>query len=250
MKTYIVNLPRCPDRRENILRECARFELEPEIFGVDGQNLTETELQGLIFDPDNNQLSKSEIGCALSHCGIYGDMIAKDIPVALILEDDSVFSQDPRPLLAELERQPADSPAVYLLTHRANRYIAGLGPRQVGDMLFHRGWAGIGTHGYVITRKAAANIRGFQAPVKCPADWWKLFQVNDLIRLYICEKEIIGLHPELGQAAASLLENDRGATWGRARKRYVRRVRNQTPFSLRAKYFLFRLRHQFNIRCQ
>jgi len=250
MKTYIVNLPRCRDRREHILRECARFELEPEIFGVDGQNLTETELQGLVFDPGRNKLSRSEIGCALSHLRIYGDMIGKDIPIALVLEDDSVFNQDPRPILAGLEQQPMDAPEVYLLTHGSNRYIAHGRPRQVGDTLFHRGWAGNGTYGYALTRKAAANIRGFQTPVKCPGDWWKLFQVNGLIRLYICEKEIIAPHPELGQEASSLQIRNTSAAWRRARERYVRRIRNQTPFRLRAKFFFFRLRHQFNIRCQ
>jgi len=251
MKIYIVNLPRCRDRRESILRECAQFELEPEILpGVDGQELTEAELQRLVYDLDRNKLSKPEIGCTLSHLGIYRDMIEKDIPISLVLEDDSVFNQDPRPILAALEQQPTDAPEVYLLTHMGYRYIDDGRPRQVGDIKFYRGWTGCGSYGYVITKKAAVNIYGFQTPLKYMCDWWKYFQVNDLLRFYICEKEIISMHPELGQAAASLMEKDRAGVCGHAMKKYLRHLRKQTPFLLRAKYFFFRLRHQFNIRCQ
>ena len=250
MKTYIVNLPRCRDRRESILKECARFDLEAEIFpGVDGRELSETELRGLVFDPERNQLSRSEIGCALSHRGIYRDMMEKNIPIALVLEDDSVFNQDPKPLLDELERQPTRAPEVFLLTRKkTDSYIDHGRPRLVGDIKFYRGWAGSGAYGYVITRKAAANLHGFQTPVKAMADWWKLFQFNEMIRLYVCEKEIIGLEPEL--ASASLLKVDRGASWGRARRRYVMRIRHQTPIRLMVKYFFIGLRHRFNIRQQ
>jgi glycosyl transferase family 25 len=251
MKIYIVNLPRCPERRENILRECARFDLEPEIFyGVDGPKLTETELRALVFAPERNMLGRAEVGCTLSHLGIYRDMVEKNIPLALILEDDSTFNQDPRPLLGELERQPTEAPEVYLLTSGGNRYIAGLKPKQAGAFKFYQGWYGKGAYGYVITRKAAANLLGFNTPVKCPGDWWKLFQTNDLIRLFVCEKEIIAPHHELGAAETSLLANDRAMTWGRARRKYVRHVRNQTPLFCRIKYFFFRLWHGFNLRLQ
>jgi len=250
MKIYIVNLPRCRDRRENILGECARFELEPEaIYGVDGQNLTEAELRELVFDRDRNPLGRGEIGCALSHLGIYRDMIDKDIPLALILEDDSVFNLDPRPLLEALARQPADVPEVYLLTHRDNIYIAGNRPRQVGTFKFHRGWRGAGANGYVITNKAAANILSFQTPLKVVSDYWKFFQLYDLIRFYICEKEIIGLHPETSQASASLLENDR-QTAGLLRKKYFRRIRKQAPLIGKVKLYFFKIRNLPKIRYQ
>jgi glycosyl transferase family 25 len=202
----------------------------------------------LVFDPDRNQLSKPEIGATLSHLGIYRDMMEKNIPMALILEDDVVFNLDPRPVLDGLARQPADAPDVFLLTNFANRYIDHGKPRQIGGLNFFRAWDGSGANGHVITRKAAANIRHYQTPIKGVCDWWKLFQTNDLIRLYVCEKEFISSHPEL--ASASLCKDDRGATWGRARKKYVRRVRNQTPLRLRVKYFFFRLRHGHNLRRQ
>jgi len=217
---------------------------------VDGQNLTEPEIRGLVSDQAENLLGKGEIGCALSHLGIYGDMIEKNIPIALVLEDDSVFNHDPRPILAALERQPADTPEVYLLSYcGANRYVAHERTRrQIGDTQFYRGWDGYNANGYVLTKKAAANIRGFQTPIKFHNDWWRIYQLNDLIRFHICEKEIIGLHPELSRG--SLLKNEHDAVGDREIKRYKQHLRKQRPLRLRAKYFFFRLRYQFNIRCQ
>ena len=248
MKIYITNLPRCRDRREHMLRECARFDLEAEVFsGIEGKDLTEAELKELVFAPERNKLSRGEIGATLCHNGIYRDMMEKNIPIALVLEDDSVFNQDPRPLLDELERQTTGAPEVFLLTNRANRYIDHGTPRQIGNTKFHHAWNATGANGYVITGKAAANIYAFQTPVRVVCDWWRLFQVNELIRFYVCEKEIIGLEPELASATLCV---DRDASWGRARRKYIRYVRNQTPFRLRVKYFFFRLRHTFNIRYQ
>ena len=253
MKTYIVNLPRCHDRRESILKECARFDLEAEIFpGVDGRELSETELRELVSGQAREHLGRGEIGCAFSHLGIYRDMMGKNIPIALVLEDDSVFNLDPKPLLEELARQPIDDcTGVFLLTRKqSNHYIFhDRHRRQAGSINFYRGWDGYGAYGYIITRKAAANICGFQTPLKFPIDFWRLYQINDLIRLYICEKEIIAIHPELG--AVSLLENDRNAG-GRARERYFKYIRkhihNQRPFRLKVKYFFFRLWHGPNLR--
>ena len=249
MKIYIVNLPRFQERRDNILRECARFELRAEIFpGVDGNDITDAEFRKLIFEPDLNPIRKSVACCTLHHLDIYRDMIKKDLPLALILEDDSVFSLDPRPLLDALEQRPPDAPEVYLLTHRSNCYIASGKPRRIGAFRFYRGWNGVGSHGYVITRSAAVNICGFQAPIRCVCDWWKYFQLYDLIRFYVCEKEIIGLHAELGHSAASNLENDR---FERDKvKKYLRHLRKQMPFRLKIRYFFRKLRYWHALRHQ
>jgi len=243
MKIYILNLPRFRERLESIKRECARFELEPEFFScVDVQNLSETEMRELVFDVERNPLCKSEIACFLSHLGIYRDMIEKDIPLALILEDDSVFNLDPRPLLDEMERQPADAPHVYLLTHRGGCYIDDYRLR-IGDFKFHQGYDAYGANGYVLTKKAAANLLGFNMPLKCSGDWWRFFQINGLIQFFICEKEIIGLHKELGAPSASLVENDRATTYGPMRKKYDRHLRSQVPFICKVKYCLFKLKN-------
>jgi glycosyl transferase family 25 len=250
MKTYVINLPRCQERREHILLECDRFALEPEIYpGIDGNDLSEAELRRSVFEPDRNHLTPPEIGCALSHLGIYRDMVEKDIPHALILEDDVVFRIDPRPLLADFEHSRTDAPDVYLLTHGNNEYIDSE-RRQIGDMRFYRGWNATGAYGYIITKSGASNLIRFQTPLKCECDWWKFFQINKAIRFYIPEIEIIGVHPTLGSIPVSLLEEARRAISPSMKSRYMRLIRKQVPVWLRVKYTLYKFRNAQAIRRQ
>lgn len=249
MKIYIVNLPQCHERRESILAECARFGLEAEIFSaVDGRALPEAEFRQSVFEPDRNPLSRPEAGCALSHLGIYRDMVEKGIPRALILEDDSVFTADPRPLLDGMERMAAGNPDVFLLTHGNYRYISGE-HREIGGIRFHRGWDAFSAYGYVIEREAAANLLHFQTPVKCACDLWKMFQMHTLIRFYIAEKRIVGMHPELGSVPASLLARDR-ILRSSDNHRYLRRLRRQVPLHHKIRYILQKLRYAGAIRRQ
>ncbi len=240
MKTYVVNLPQSLDRRENILAECARFALEPEIFpAVYGKNLTDEELRAQVDSLALEVLGKAEIGCCLSHLGIYRDMIAKDIPTAFILEDDAVFKHDPRPVLDSLaQRAAASSPDAYLLTRLTNQYVDGDAAPEIGGHRFLRGWRGFGTHRYVITQKAAANIFALQTPMKFACDWWKVFRTFGILRLFLCDTEIVGTHRELARASA--IEPERPAGYGRLRKKYILR---QTPLRSTARYYLDKLRY-------
>ncbi len=250
LKTYAINLPRCRDRREHIRAECARFDLDLEIFqGIDGKTLTEAKLRGLLFDPDRNVLTPPEVGCALGHLGIYRDMIQKNIPCALILEDDIVFRINPRSLLNNLKHLSPDAPDVYLLTHGSNQYISGES-RKFGDALFYRGWNGHGAYGYVITKAAAANIIRFQTPIKCVCDWWKYFQLHNLISFYIPDDEYVAPHKRLGGIATSLIEKERSACPESLKKEYCHSLRKQVPIHLRIKNILYKFKSLHRIRCQ
>jgi glycosyl transferase family 25 len=241
MKIYAINLPQCAERRENIVRECARFGLEMEIVpGIYGRNLTPEQMRALVFEPETNPLGRSEIGCTLSHLAAYRKMLSDGIPMALVLEDDSVFASDPRSVLAALEDCPVDGPDVYMLTHRNVSYIRNAGPKTIGGYRFHRGWNAFGGNGYVVTGRAAENILRFQTPVKIMCDDWKLFLMNEAVRLFICEKQVVGLQPVL--ARDSSLEGDRLAV-GRKRRIFFRHVRKLVPFRLRAKYLVRKLWH-------
>ncbi|MDR1535953.1 MAG: glycosyltransferase family 25 protein [Planctomycetota bacterium] len=249
MKIYVINLPQSRERRENILRECARFDLEPEMVpGVDGGSLTREQIRNLVFEPEANPLGPSEIGCTLSHLEIYRRMREGNIPFALVLEDDSVFSLDPRPLLAGFARKSANRPEVYLLTRRNNIHIGAKRPENIGGMSFYRGWNGFGGNGYVVTGEGAKNILRFQTPLKVMCDDWKQFALHGAIQFFVCEREIVGLRKELAQA--SLLARDRINNDGRARRRFFRRVRKMAPLPLRAKYLFRKLWHWRNLRRQ
>ena len=240
MKIYIVNLPRCQDRRENILRECARYDLEAEIVpGVDGAELGRERLRKAVFEPDENPLSPGEVGCALGHLDVYGRMEAENIPAALILEDDGVIVSDPRPLLAAMERLPAGRAEAFLLTRRNNLEMEERGAVSLAGLRFPRCLNGVGANGYVLTLAAARNIRRFQTPIKTVADDWKTFLLAGVLTFRACEREIIG-HPE--NAAGSLIEaGRRESAASRERRRYLRKLRRRSPLPSRLRYLGWKL---------
>ena len=245
IKTYVINLPRSPERRENVLAECARFNIEPEIVGVDGQKFTEAELRELVYAPDKSPLSRPEIGCALSHRTVYADMVEKNIPIALVLEDDVGFAFDPRPLLKEFSKLPHDAPTVYLLKTDQLHYT-GISAKQIGNVRFFQILNGWFTAAYIINRLAALKILHFQSPVKVEADNWDMFLVNGLItRLYACEKEIINHQGKFKSTIRA--DPDFKSSSEIKKKEYFSHLKKLAPFHVRIKnywskrvYVLFR----------
>jgi glycosyl transferase family 25 len=98
MKTFLINLPQ-HDRRRNFVKrqieECPSMDLEI-ISGIDGYQMSDEEYNRLT-DVDQathaigRPLSKSEIGCALSHIQVYKEICTRNLSHALILEDDVII---------------------------------------------------------------------------------------------------------------------------------------------------------------
>jgi glycosyl transferase family 25 len=228
MKIYVINLPQSRERRENILRECARFDLEPEIFpAVDGRKLTGEQLRELVYEPAKDVLTPGEIGASLSHLKIYEKMLAEDIPLALVLEDAAVFKLDPRPLLAELAALPADLPRVYQLSHSASEYIRNR-VIDVAGFKFYQLVDSIGAYGYVLTKKAAERMASFLIPVRMVPDNWKYLIVNEIVEVMVCRERIVALHPD-SYASSSIEKEHLEAVGSRRRNQYNRRIRRQKP---------------------
>ena len=98
-KVYIINLKKDKNRKKNILNELKKQNLKNYKFisAVNGNELKKKEINSLIskeknfINPINTNMSKSEIGCSLSHIKIYKEIVKSDIDYALILEDDAFF---------------------------------------------------------------------------------------------------------------------------------------------------------------
>jgi len=104
---FIINLARSTERRRKMAEQLSRMKL-PHVFydAVDGRALSSKQqacysgtLRRLFFGHD---MTAGEIGCLLSHRQVYRHMIDNDIPVALILEDDAILSDDFPTLLRSL----------------------------------------------------------------------------------------------------------------------------------------------------
>ena len=100
----IINLDRCPEKRARMIHKMEKYpEIKYEIFNaIDGQNITEEymnknnyKLLDSWIDPfQNRKTTKGEIGCSLSHYGVYEKAFSMDNDITLVLEDDAEFSDD------------------------------------------------------------------------------------------------------------------------------------------------------------
>ncbi|MDR1536101.1 MAG: glycosyltransferase family 25 protein [Planctomycetota bacterium] len=235
MRIFVINLPQSRERRENILGEFARFDLEPEIFpAVDGRELSPDRLRELIYRPEVNPLTPGEIGCALSHRTIYEKMRDENIPFAFILEDDSVLRLDPRPLLAGIAARPPDRPESFLLTHRNNLYVKSRPAGEIAGEKMYRILNCYGANGYVISRAAAKNLLAFQTPVRLAPDVWKLFQLHGLCAVAASEREYVGLGESLAGESGIEGRLENLPRMGR----YLRTIRREAPLSRRLAYCL------------
>ena len=196
-KVYIVNLKKDKKRKKNILNELKKQNLKNYKFisAVNGNKLKKKEINSLIskeknfINPINTNMSKSEIGCSLSHIKIYKEIVKSDIDYALILEDDAFFLNKFTKnlkkfisinfkykkqiiLLSELRefyKIPIDKEKDYEIVDVTNAYF---------------------THSYFINNEAARSLLHFNFPVKTVADNFIIFKIY-------CGIKITGLNPYL-----------------------------------------------------
>ena len=115
----IISLSRFPAARKSVLKRCEEAGLTgARIFeAVDGRDLSTEELKsrGVVTYPSwriegstfrffDRELKWGEVGCALSHVGVWRSIASADAPAAIVLEDDVDFV----PRFAELLRAALD----------------------------------------------------------------------------------------------------------------------------------------------
>jgi len=107
-KIFLLNLERALQRREIMLQRLAVLGLEAELLSaVDGRMLDAADL------PPGTEpgLSPGEIGCYLSHVNFWKTIIQREMPYAIIIEDDVIISPGLMPVVEEIIalRMPFDA---------------------------------------------------------------------------------------------------------------------------------------------
>lgn len=116
-------------------------------------------------------MSNPEIGCALSHISVYKKMIQRDLPGALILEDDTVWSTAATKLLRELK--PGELDFLQLDYGWADIWrFSPPKPSGKAGVKFKRLAKNSGlANSYIISNFAAKYLLENSLPVTSPADW-------------------------------------------------------------------------------
>ena len=101
MNFYYINMDRSIDRKEHFLNQCSVAGIpEKDIIrfpALDGSTYQFTDYElGLFSKADflrrNNKLKL--MGNQLSHYYILKDIIARELPLAVVFQDDSIFRKD------------------------------------------------------------------------------------------------------------------------------------------------------------
>ena len=179
-------------RKANVERQCKKIGFStPHIFpAIMGRNFSEEELRCLACNP--TYLSKGEIGCVLSHLGVYEEFLQDtSAGYAAVFEDDAVF--EPELSLALLDQigsfiASLDEAAVIVLQksryHKTVVKDFGVTKAYGAHNLFY-------AYGYVLNRQAAKNIREVQTPVRFEMDAFKYYWWLDKCSLYCLNKNLV-----------------------------------------------------------
>lgn len=185
MKVFLINLDKNADRLAFMDGQLRRMGIEYErIPAIYGAALTEDEkrnrcrlLRSRIAK--GAPMTDGEIGCALTHCGIYRRMVADNTQAALILEDDVILSKDFPAVLSEAADyiDPIKKQVVVFSDYnvpfdkRPTNGIVKTGKASCADA-------------YIITLPAASCVLAANTPVKTVADAWTRWSKRYGIDLY------------------------------------------------------------------
>lgn len=157
-KVYVINLDKDKERMNHMDKQCKQHQIDyvrfPAVVGA------KVEKDARLSPFCQQFCTDGAKGCALSHHGIWEDMIKQNINSALILEDDGVFSNDfdfkvesamrsiPQPfdiVYLTTAYNPNNETVVSQLAHT----VAGVNPQEHTPLL-KKTKGGFGTAAYII----------------------------------------------------------------------------------------------------
>lgn len=182
--TYVINMAKDTAKRAEIERQLRdNPALDYVIWpATEGRRLSEQEIAE-VADMNaftlryGRMATLPALGCSISHCRIYDDMISKGIDRALILEDDAILAPKFQNIVANVDRYLAtcDRPTAILLTPDFRYHIKSETNTIEGNYCVITVTHGFMTSGYLLNLEAARLIRQIQKPVSLIADEWGYF---------------------------------------------------------------------------
>ena len=178
-------------RRQNVIKEFNKENIEFRFFdAIMANKMSKEELATKSIK--DTFLSPSEIGCALSHCGVYDEFLKSDEKIIMICEDDIYFTKyfnyDSLLKIKEFLEE-TDEPRLVVLQKSIYHHKR---IRSVGDNVnLYSTRNAFCTHGYMLNRTAARNIKSFQTPVRFEIDAFKFYYWLNACKLYCLDKDFI-----------------------------------------------------------
>lgn len=160
------------------------------IDAVNGRAMSEDELDKVwdqtgTFEIYGRTMKPTEIGCALSHRKCYEKLLESREKIALVLEDDLVWTEkDLKPILSTLQEfLNTEEPVIVLLS--GDYWFANT--KKVGDVCLATVREAVCAHAYLINRNAAKILISLERKYIAD-DWYNLKKHG--IKLY-------GIYPHI-----------------------------------------------------
>lgn len=189
MHIFVINLPEDLVRRAVIEKQLNELGLTYELFpAIRGKLLSPAE-KAQHYDETwyirhvGRPALPGELGCALSHIAIYRLILERNIPHALILEDDAWLNPNLPQLLQAIEQkyQPGQK-NIFLLT-----WFSAISQKKFETLWSSYHLADIKsascTHGYVVSNAAADTLIKTLYPVQHVADCWGWLRRHGIVHI-------------------------------------------------------------------
>src|SRR5689334_19676770 len=93
MNTFLINLDRSPDRLTHMQAQLAALDIKAErVSAVDGRDRVPAHLRSQFATSTN--LTSAEVGCYASHLAVMEIIRDRQLPHAVVLEDDANLQPD------------------------------------------------------------------------------------------------------------------------------------------------------------
>jgi glycosyl transferase family 25 len=192
---YVISLARAKQRRIRVASEFDRVGLEYAIYeGIDGQ-LSSQELLAK-FDARawtrnmGGPLSLGHLGCYMSHVQLWRQVATGDDAIALICEDDVVFSSKfPDALVSALSMQSQWDIVRFSCVRAKGKLLQAVS----GEFSLNAYWGPFTGNGcYLIKRDVAARLADSFLPIRRAHD-------HELNRFFFYNIRLMGLEPFTAQ---------------------------------------------------
>ncbi len=212
---YIINLKKDIEKKEHMQKLCEKHNLYQEfINAVDGRLLSEENINEIYssakaINTIGRELSRGEIGCALSHISIYKKMVNENISEAIVFEDDIEFNNNLLKVLHKINNFPDNwnlvllghhaCPARDIETHYSFWEKKGLDNTY---MIARPAEMGCGTYGYILKLEAAKILLHDLKILEKPIDHYT--GIDKKLNLYIVSPAVIKIHDFLSNTYHSM----------------------------------------------
>jgi len=173
---WVLNLRRSPERRALITEHLDSLGLDHELIAaVDGRALSPSDLAAS-YDASRaiaqigRELTRAEVGCCLSHLGLYRRQVEQGLDEVVILEDDAVVAPEFLEIMRRRDALPPDWELVSFF--RGDTLVSYWGRRALDGRHRCVKFASIawGAVGYLLRQSGARKLLTHGLPVHMEAD--------------------------------------------------------------------------------